>query len=203
MDLLNTLNTSLIAILVGVLVFIAQFIYIRDTFRRKIQPSILSWSGWVLLMGTSLVSLIISEGWKWSLTGLLISTIGCSIIAGLGFFIKNYSLQKSDWIYLIAGIVCMLLYFVTKDTWLTTIFAITADFLLAIPTFLKAIKNPISEKSHSWIFGFIAWTLSLLISFGDGIIFALWPLYLFCFYSTMLYLTFFRNRHQVKITMDK
>jgi len=58
---------------------------------------------------------------------------------------------------------------------------------------LKAMKNPLSEKTHSWIFGFLSWTLTLFISFGEGILYALWPIYLFGFNGAMIYLTFFRK----------
>lgn len=193
MDQINIQHISLIAFPAIALIVLAQVTYIRDTYRRIIRPSILSWIGWSLLMGTSLVSQIVSKGWEWSLTGLLISILGCLSVALLSFIIKNFSLQKSDWLYLIAGCFCMVIYLLTKNPWLTTIFAIASDFMLAIPTFLKAWKNSSTEKTPSWIFGFVSWTLTTIISLEEELLYTLWPIYLLGFNGTMLYLTYFRK----------
>ena len=185
--------SSIFVFIAGLFIAFAQVRYIIDTFKRKVKPSLLSWLGWAMLMGTSLISVCISEGWNQSLTGLLISTLGCLTVAILSFVIKNYSLQKVDWNFLLAGGCCMILYLSTNNPWATTLFAIAADFALAIPTFIKASKNAGSEKSTSWIFGFISWAITLLISLQQDIIYILWPLYLFGFNATMLYLSYFRK----------
>lgn len=162
-------------------------------FRKKVTPSVLSWSGWALLMGAGFVSLYLEEGWQSSLTGLLISVIGCATIAVTGLILKNYSLIQSDWKFLIAGTVCMVFYLVTENATATTLFAITADFILAIPTFKKAWHNPASEKTNSWIFGFISWSLTLLISLNHDWLHVAWTIYLFSFNAIMLWLSFFRK----------
>ncbi|MBK7969482.1 MAG: hypothetical protein IPK08_11345 [Bacteroidetes bacterium] len=137
---------QIITLIAGILIGIAQLTYIIDVFRKKVTPSVLSWSGWALLMGAGFVSLFMEKGWQSSLTGLLISVVGCATIALTGLILKNYSLIKSDWKFLIAGSVCMVFYLVTENVVATTLFAITADFILAIPTFKKAWNNPESEK---------------------------------------------------------
>ncbi|MBK9424070.1 MAG: hypothetical protein IPN54_08070 [Bacteroidetes bacterium] len=184
---------QIITLIAGILIGIAQLTYIIDVFRRKVTPSVLSWSGWALLMGAGFVSLFMEKGWQSSLTGLLISVVGCATIALTGLILKNYSLIKSDWKFLIAGSVCMVFYLVTENATATTLFAITADFILAIPTFKKAWNNPESEKTNSWIFGFTSWSLTLLISLNHDWLHVAWTLYLFAFNATMLWLSFFRK----------
>jgi hypothetical protein len=165
----------------------------RDVYRKKIQPSVLSWFGWGLLMGTSVVAQVIEKGWDWSHTGVLLSAFGCAIIAIIAVLTKNYTLEKKDWIFLIIGLFCLLIYMVSKDAWLTTIFAILADFLIGIPTLRKAYFNPKSERSIAWMFSLTTWTLSLLICFHHGLIYALFPIYLFLYVATFMYLIYWRK----------
>ncbi|HXO75069.1 MAG TPA: hypothetical protein VN824_07550, partial [Puia sp.] len=65
-----------VGVVAGMVIFSAQVIYLVNTLKGKIRPSVLSWLGWALLMGTSLVSQIVGKGWQWSLTSILCSTIG-------------------------------------------------------------------------------------------------------------------------------
>lgn len=170
----------------------AQISYIKDVFFKQVTPSILSWAGWFLLMGTSLLSQIIFVGWKWSMTGLTCSVAGCFAICMIALWKRNFRIVKSDYLFLIAGIICMIIYWTSSNTWLTTIFAIAADLLLAIPVVLKAFSNPETEKSTSWWFGTASWLIALSIIDATDTLLLLWPLYLLAFNITLLILTWFR-----------
>src|ERR1700740_3555828 len=125
---------KLLGLLAGSLIVMAQLIYLNNTFKRKVTPSILSWLGWALLMGTSLVSQVLSKGWQWSLTSLLLSTVGSILIAITALCLRNFSLTRKDWKFLVLGFLCIGIYFWSNNPWSTTIFAIFADFILGIPT---------------------------------------------------------------------
>ncbi len=131
-------------------------------------------------------SQIINDGWDWSQTGILFSTFGCLFIAVFSVCLNNFSLIKSDWWFLFLGFLCMGVYFVSKDSLLTTVFAITADFLLGIPTLIKAFKFPYLEKSKAWVFGSLSSILALSICFGDPIVYWLFPTYLLFYNLTMV-----------------
>ncbi|MFT4602782.1 MAG: hypothetical protein ACI857_002969, partial [Arenicella sp.] len=88
-------------------------------------------------MGTGVISQIIQEGWDWSHSGVLLSAIGCAAIAVTAVIAKNYTLEKKDWVFLLIGILCLLIYMISKDALITTIFAIVADFVIGIPTLKK------------------------------------------------------------------
>ncbi len=180
---------QIIGVIAGGLIVIAQITYLTNTIRKKVSPSILSWLGWAMLMGGSFFSQVLSKGWEWSQTGLILSTIGCLIISTFAIALKTFSLKPGDWIFLFLGIACIYIYLISKDPWYTTIYAITADLILAIPTFLKTYKNPKSEKSRAWTLGLSSWTITLFICLNHDPLYALFPVYLFLFNLTMVVLT--------------
>lgn len=173
----------------GLVIGAAQVTYLINTIRKTIQPSVLSWLGWSFLMGTSLVSQILSKGWQWSMTGIACSTAGCFIIAAVAWSSGNFSFKRSDLFFLVAGLACVGVYLFSNDPWVTTVFAIIADALLGIPTIRKAVADPASERSNAWLLGVISSTLALIICVHHDLIFFLFPAYLFLFNGAMSRLT--------------
>lgn len=173
----------------GLLIFSAQVVVLRDIYKRKISPGILSWLGWALLMGTSFIAQTTSKGWQWSLMGLLISTMGCFIISFSAWALSNFLIKRSDWNFLVLGLLCMVIYLVSKDPWLTTAFAILADFIVGIPTLRHAYEKPATQKTRGWTLGFISWSVSLIICIGHSPLYAMFPIYLFLYNAAMLRLT--------------
>jgi len=178
-----------IGLLAGIVIGSAQVIYLVNTIRRRVRPSVLSWLGWAFLMGTSLVSQVVGKGWQWSMTGILFSTVGSVAIALTALVSRNFSLAARDWMFLFLGLACMGLYYWSSDAWVTTIFAILADGLLAIPTIAKAWREPALERSPAWTLGVVSSVLALSICFGHDLLYVLFPLYLLLFNGGMAWLT--------------
>jgi hypothetical protein len=183
-----TIEKSL-GVLAGVVIGSAQLIYIFNTLKKKVTPSVLSWFGWACLMGTSLVAQIIGKGWQWSMASILCSVMGCLAISVVALLSRNYAFRKSDLGFLFAGLACVGIYLCLDNPWITTVFAIIADALLGIPTIRKAYADPASERSVAWILGVISSTLALVICIGHDWIYVLFPAYLFLFNGTMAGLT--------------
>jgi len=178
-----------VGVVAGMVIFSAQVIYLVNTLKGKIRPSVLSWLGWALLMGTSLVSQIVGKGWQWSLTSILCSTIGSLAIASAALLSRNFSLALRDWKFLLLGLGCMGLYYWSSNAWITTCFAVLADALLGIPTIAKAWRDPASEKSVAWILGGVSSALALAICVGHDWLYVLFPMYLVLFNGMMAWLT--------------
>ena len=176
-----------LGIISGILMFLAQATYFRDIIRKRVLPSVLSWFGWALLMGMGFLSVVLSEGWEWSHFGILVASLGCVIIGSTALFKNQYSLEKSDWIFLFIGLICVVLYMLTENALLTTVYAIIADFILAIPTIIKAYKDGSTEKSMAWYLGLMTWLISLVICVNQDFIYALFPIYLVLFSGMMIY----------------
>lgn len=184
----------ILGLLAGVVISTAQVIYLNNCLRRKITPSVLSWFGWACLMGTSLVSQIVSKGWQWSMTGIASSTVGCLAIAAVAWRSGNFSFRRSDLGFLVAGLGCVGIYLVSDNPWLTTVFAIIADGLLGIPTIVKAYREPALERSAAWLLGVLSSTLALIICIHHDLIYMLFPAYLWLFNGMMAVLTWGRRQ---------
>ena len=182
-----------IGLIAGILITITQAIYVRDVYRKKVKPSVLSWVGWALLLGTGIGAQIIEEGWDWSQSGIMLAAFGCGAISITAIFSKNFTLERKDWLFLLIGLVCLLIYTISKDAWITTLFAILADFVIGVPTLKKAYYNPQSEQSIAWKFSLSTWTLSLVICFHHGLIYALFPVYLFLYVLVLMYFIYWRK----------
>jgi len=190
-----------VGVLSGMVIGAAQVIYLLNCLRKKITPSVLSWLGWAFLMGTSVVSQVVSKGWQWSMTAILCSTVGCLAIAGAAFFSGNYSFKRSDLGFLLAGLGCVAIYVLSDNPWMTTVFAVVADALLGIPTIRQAVKDPASERSAAWILGVVSSTLALGICLHHNVIYMLFPVYLWIFNGVMSGLTWGRGKTKVSIVL--
>src|SRR5580692_8591426 len=178
----------IMGLLAGIVISVAQVIYVFNCLRKKITPSVLSWLGWACLMGTSLVSQIAHKGWQWSMTGIASSTVGCLVIAGVAW--------RSGLGFLLAGLGCVGIYVVSDNPWVTTVFAIIADGLLGIPTVVKAYREPALERSVAWLLGVVSSTMALIICVHHDLIYMLFPAYLLLFNGMMAVLTW--GRRQVR-----
>jgi hypothetical protein len=180
---------KILGLLAGIVIGSAQITYLVNTVGRKVRPSVLSWIGWAFLMGTSLVSQVVAKGWQWSMTGILCSTVGCMTIGLVALLIRNFSLTRKDWLYVVLGAICVGVYLVSANPWMTTVFAIAADGVLAVPTVAKAWRDPLSERSWAWVLGLVSSVLALVICVGHDWIYVLFPGYLLLFNGVMAYLT--------------
>jgi len=187
----------ILGLVAGIIIFGAQVVYLINTIGRKVRPSVLSWTGWAFLMGTSVVAQVVGKGWQWSMTGILFSTVGCLAISTTAVLTRNYSLERKDWLYVILGALCVGVYLLSANPWMTTIFAIGADAVLGVPTIKKAWHDPVSERSWAWVMGVISSTLALVICVGHDWIYVLFPGYLVLFNGLLAYLTQVAPRRQV------
>jgi hypothetical protein len=185
---------KILGLLSGIIIGSAQLIYLVNTVTRKVRPSVLSWIGWAFLMGTSVVSQVVGKGWQWSMTSIVCSTLGCLTIGITALLLRNYSFARKDWQFVVWGLVCVIVYLVSANPWMTTVFAICADAILGVPTLLKAWRDPASEKSLAWVLGVASSAIALIICIGHDSIYVLFPAYLLLFNGAMAYLTQVRKR---------
>ncbi len=178
-------------VIAGIVLIIAGTTYLVSALKKSnpIKPRPISWFGWSIMMGISLLSQVINKGFELSQMGLLVSTICCVLIGILTILSKNYTIKPWDWLCLILGAICVAIYLSTKDALLTTSIAILADFLIAIPTVHNAYVKPLSEKTSAWMYGIISWSCTLIICIGHPIVYGLFAIYLFLFNTSMFVLT--------------
>ncbi len=182
-----------LGVIAGILLVVASLSYISSILTKdiakRITPRPLSWIGWFLMVGVSLLSQVMTSGLKWSQTALFATTFFCILIPVLSFLLKRYLVKPMDWFCLVLGLVCFATYLFTKDAVLTTVTSLVADFIVAIPTFHNAFIDPKSEKTSAWRYGVASWLLTLIACIDGTWLYALFPIYLFLFNTTMIVLT--------------
>lgn len=197
----HTPMITVIKVVAYVLISFAQYRMIRSVVLGRMKAVVLSWFGWSLLMGISVVAQLQSQGWAWNwdLFSVLLSAAGCIFIGIAGLWSGNYSRGKGDVLCLVAGLACMVVFFLFTDPWITTLLAIAADLLVAIPMLQGAFKTPADHRSEAWPIVLFAWTLTTCsILFNFSWLHLLWPIYLIGFSGLMTYLTFFREGWRMK-----
>ena len=180
---------TIIATVAGLLITSAQLILIRDVWRKKINPSLLTWLGWGLIMGTGLLAQILEDGWQSSLTGLALSTAGCLCIFTIALLRNTFLYQRSDIKYLVLGLLCLIIYISSHNAIITTLFAILADFIAGIPTLIAGYRNPKSQKTIAWTLGAVSWAFTISVCFGHAWLYAWFPIYLFLYNLTLYIFT--------------
>ena len=191
-DLILNIEKPL-ALVASLLIVLGQVTYFFDVWKKKVQPSIMSWYGWALLMGTLCTAQYISVGWDWSLMSIITCTLGCIAIGTAALLKKNYILASRDWYFLFLGIFCIVLYLISNDPWLTTIYATLADLIIGLPTIIKAYKDPVNEKSSAWLFSLGSWSLTLAISFHHDLMYAVFPVYVWLYCTYIVFLLYLKR----------
>ena len=192
----------IIGLIAGALIIASQFVFIIKIWKGKVTPSLFSWLGWAVLIGQSFFAQYAESGWEWALVGIGISALGCLLISLTALIKRNFSLRKVDWIYLLLGIACVFIQLIFKSAFITTVFAMIADFILGIPTFIKTYENPKSESKAPWLLSLTSWTLTMTIAYDRGIEIWIFPLYLLLFCAIMLMLIFRKPKRKTNSSVD-
>lgn len=143
---------------------IGMSFYIRDIFKGKTRPHLVSWFFWGLapLIGSFLqlkagVGLSVVPVLMAGICGLLGFTAG--IIARNGY----WKISKLDIICGIFSLLSLALWVTTRNTDISIIFAILTDGFAYIPTLIKSWKAPETESASGYLPGIVNNTIGLLI----------------------------------------
>ncbi len=176
-----------------ILFFVSLIPYIAGILKGKVKPRPLSWLGWSLLLGVGIFSQVYENGFDISMSITIASSISCLIIFLLSLAKNNFKNKKIDYTCFFLGIVCMIVYVVTRNPLITTIFSISADFLVGIPTILNVYKLPRSENMLSWGIGTFAIFLSFLVALTESdSLLKIYPTYLF-FFNALIFILCIRR----------
>lgn len=139
--------------------------YIRDIFRGSVRPNAVTWSLWVFILVIGLFAQL-STGWSLSLIFIGADLAATSVVAILSFSKYGYwNYGIIEWICLVFCIIAVIFWQLTSQPLIAIFFAILADLLAAIPTIVKAYKDPKSEYSPGW---FILCLSALLAILSNG-----------------------------------
>jgi hypothetical protein len=129
--------------------------YVRDMIRGETRPNIVSWGLWALTVGISAAAQFVAEP-SWSGALVAVTFFGDSTVLILA--IVAYGYAKYYWwdgVCLILSIAALVLWGLSGNPLVALGFAILADGLAFIPTYIKSYREPFTEPPLSWLtFGF-------------------------------------------------
>lgn len=150
---------TLLGILGGLLIVIADIPYAVNAYKRKTHPHRVTWLIIVLLNAISIANQSAS-GAKNSLLFFIGATAITSIVFVISLFRGVGGYSKLD-IVVLAGALSGLALWQILGSPLASIIANVAGLSIAfIPTFMKAYYDPASETKITWIIGAVSTTLT-------------------------------------------
>lgn len=129
--------------------FIGSGKYIRDVYKGRTKPHIFSWLVWGILMSIGL-ALQLAEG---SWTSAISMGVGASInftIFALGYRQGDHDLTRGDWIALIAALLTIPVWLLTKNPLWAAILISGINIGGSWPTIRKAWTKPKEENLFSF-----------------------------------------------------
>ena len=131
------------------------FAYIRDIFRGRTKPNLVSWGLWALapLIATGAALSANADGWATvrifmsGFTPLLIT------IAALMAPQSYWKLTKFDYACGVLSLIALGFWLLAGQPVLAILLAAAADLLALLPTAIKAWKFPETETLYTWFIG--------------------------------------------------
>jgi len=153
--------------------------YIKSIINGNTKPNLISWFIWMLAPFIGGFLQIKAGGGIASLSIFMAGFCPLLVII-FSLFRKNafWKISSFDLICGALSITALVLYLITNILWVSILFAILADLLAYVPTFIKTWEYPETENSSTYLGGVINNVLSLLIT--KNWIFAIYsfPVYL-------------------------
>ncbi len=138
--------------------------YIFNTLKGRTKPNRVTWLLWSIAPMIAFFAAI-SEGITWGALPTFMSGFGPLLVFISSFLNKNayWKLTATDYICGAMSVIALILWGITKEANLAIIFAILSDGLAAIPTIIKARKDPFSETITPYIVGMLFQSLTFLM----------------------------------------
>lgn len=148
----------------AVLNLIGSTSYVIDTLKGKTKPNRVTWFLWALAPMIAFGAML-GEGV--SITGgLMTFMVGFGpLLVLLASFVNKKSVWKITRFDVICGVLSLIgvgLWLLTRTGEVAIIFTIVADGLAALPTLVKAFKEPETESYLIFLFGAISASITLL-----------------------------------------
>lgn len=149
-----------LAIIAGIIAIIGNVPYLRDTITKKITPHPYTWFVWSIVSGVTFFGQV-SKGAGYATIAFAASEIFTILI--FIFSLRNgfKGIDKKDTYFLIAALLGIIPWILTKDPTWSVIIMVTIDLIAFIPTLKKAWIKPKTESPILYESNAIRHTLAL------------------------------------------
>lgn len=130
------------------------FFYLRDTLKGKTKPNIASWFIWFLAPVIA-GFLLLAKGYGIASLPIFMAGLTPFLVCIFSFWNKNayWKMSRLDYICLVLSLFAIAFWLLIKNEYIATIFAILADAIAFIPTYIKSWKAPTTEHLAPYFSG--------------------------------------------------
>jgi hypothetical protein len=132
-----------------------SFAYIRDIFRKKSKPNLVTWGLWALAPLIATGAALSAHADLWATVRIFMSGFGPLLIFITGLFISEsyWKLSKFDYACGFLSVIALVCWLLAKSPLLAILLAAIADVFAALPTIIKAWKYPETETIYTYFIG--------------------------------------------------
>ncbi len=151
---------EILAISGGVIAIIGNIPYLIDVFKHRVRPHPYTWLVWTIVSGVIFFGQIAGGA------GVGAIPTGCAEIFTLIIFLFSLKygfkdIKKSDTYFLVAALLGIIPWLLTKDPSLSVIIVVTIDLIAFIPTIRKTWREPKTETPILYSMNVTRHTLTL------------------------------------------
>lgn len=160
------LNISLahwLVILSACISMSGAFAYIRDMFKGKSKPNLVTWGLWAFAPLVATGAAFSVEANTWSTVRIFMSGFGPLLVFSFAFIVKQGYWKLSKFDYWCGGLslLALCIWLVADSPVLAILVAAIADLFATLPTIIKAWKYPETETLYTYFVGLF--TASIVI----------------------------------------
>lgn len=129
--------------------------YIRDMFRGKSKPNLVTWGLWGFAPIIATFAALSADADPWATVRIFISGFGPLLIFLTSFFIKGsyWKLSKFDLMCGALSLIALCVWIFADLPILAILFLAVADLFATLPTIIKAWKYPETETAYTYLVG--------------------------------------------------
>lgn len=138
-------------------------VYIRDMFRGKSKPNLVTWGLWAFapLIATGAALSVNAD--YWSTIRIFMSGFGPLLVFIFAFIVKQgyWKLSKFDYLCGALSLIALVVWLMVGSPVIAILIAAVADLFATLPTVIKAWKYPETETLYTYFIGLF--TASIVI----------------------------------------
>lgn len=152
-----------LVILSAIISLSGAFAYIRDMFKGKSKPNLVTWGLWAFAPLVATGAALSVDANSWSTVRIFMSGFGPLLVFIFAFIVKQgyWKLSKFDYSCGILSVVALFAWLVADSPIMAILIAAIADLFATLPTVIKAWKYPETETLYTYFVGLF--TASIVI----------------------------------------
>lgn len=152
-----------LVVLSTILSLTGTFAYIRDMYRGKSKPNLVTWGLWAFAPLIATGAAISVDADAWSTVRIFMSGFGPLLVFIFAFIVKQgyWKLSKFDYWCGTLSLIALGIWLIADSPVMAILVAAVADLLATFPTIIKAWKYPETETLYTYFIGLF--TASIVI----------------------------------------